>query len=467
MGKCGRVTTAATAAAMTDLVWTALAHVAKGLRPRAAGAMRGTLVIAEDTDLAALELCLGHGDDTGMQVHGPRDDVALGRTVEISFEPRVGWAAVAPDLDELLKQPGNRIRARPRFLVLNTQTSSDEAADVNSEVGRYLLAVKLVKSLKEVASFLDADEQSLVFISNGRFDVPVNYSADDLASMDIDEVEALRSLVPTDTHKKQCAGILAAAIVDLVRAQPSSSRFAYLLSHAKDLRAAYEQGYKMYAAGFSYDKLKDTVEAARVEYVGKIHKVLSDIQNQLLGIPVATIIVATQLKEDKGSGPELFINTAVLLGAWVFVGLTLLLIRNQQHTLAVLKEEIARQKRQLSKEYAVVADMFKRTFESLESRARTQTIVLWMIFAAVIAGLGLANWSYVRLTPDAWSRLTASSAPGATNAASSAPAVPASAASAAVAGLPVSSASLAVTPRSCTATSGPGGASPTATQCRP
>jgi len=448
---------------MTDLVWTALAHVAKGLRPRAAGEMRGTFNIAEDTDLAALNLCLGHEEDTGMQVYGSREDVAIGRTVEISFEPRVGWAAVAPDLDELLKQPGNRIRARSRFLVLKTQASSDDGADLNSEVGRYLLTVKLVKSLKEVAGFLDADEQSLVFISNGRFDVPVNYNVADLEAMDIAEVQALTSLVPTDTHKKQCAGILATAIVDLVRAQPSSARFAYLLSHAKELRASYDQGYRMYAAGFSYDKLKDTVEAARVEYVGKIHKVLSDIQNQLLGIPVATIIVATQLKEDKGSGPELFINTAVLLGAWVFVALTLLLIRNQQHTLAVLKEEIARQKRQLSEEYIAVADMFGHTFMSLESRARTQTIVLWTIFGAVIAGLGIANWSYVRLTPDAWSRLTASTSVARTSSTASSPVVPASAS----ATMPASSAASAAVLPACAATSGTQIAVQTAPKCRP
>ena len=395
--------------------------------------MRGAFVLGEDTDLKALELCLGHEEETGMRVHGGPAALALGQTLEISFEPRVGWAAVAPNLDELLKQPGNRVRARPRFLVLNSKASSDDGSEVQSEVGRYLLAVKLAKSFKEVAGFLDFDDQSLVFISNGRFDVPVNYTAADLGSMDVDEVQALTTLIPTDTHKKQCAGILATAIVDLVRAQPPSARFPFLLGHAKELRAAYDQGYKMYAAGFSYEKLKDTVEAARVEYVGKIHKVLSDIQNQLLGIPVATIIVATQLKEDKGAGPELFINTAVLLGAWVFVALTLLLIRNQQHTLKVLKDEISRQKRQLLTEYAPVADVLAGAFKSLESRARTQTIVLWVILAAVVAGLGLANWSYAILTPDALTRLRAAR-PAATVFAPSMPSsgTSASAASAAV-----------------------------------
>lgn len=390
---------------MTDLVWASLVHVAKGFRPKVAGEMRGTFVIAEDTDLKALELCLGHQEDTGMQVHGATRALAIGDVVELSFVPRPGYASVAKDIDELLQQPGNRIRAKPRFLVLDSKTSSDDAADEQSEVGRYHLVVKLVQAFKDVAGFLDADEQNLVFISNGRFDMPVSYGAQDVKGVDLAEVKALTSLIPTDTHKKQCAAILSAAIVDLVRAQPPEFRFSYLLRNAKALRAAYDQGYKMYAAGFSYDKLKDTVEAARVEYVGKIHKVLSDIQNQLLGIPVATIIVATQMKAAQGFGTEFFVNSAVLLGCWVFAALTLLLLRNQQHTLSVLKEEIARQKRQLVREYAPVADTLKDTFRSLESRAFTQQVVLWVIDGVVVAGLVLSHWAYARLTPDAWAHI--------------------------------------------------------------
>jgi hypothetical protein len=386
----------------TDLVWASLSHVAKGFKPEVAGEMRGTFVIAEDTDLKALELCLGHHNDTGMQIHVGTGALAIGGAVELSFAPRPGYASVAKDLDDLLRQPGNRIRTKPRFLVLDSKASSDDSSDEHSEVGRYHLVIKLVQAFKDVAGFLDSDEQNLVFISNGRFDMPVSYNARDLKELDLVEVKALASLIPTDTHQKQCAAILSAAIVDLVRGRPPESRFSYLLGNAKVLRTAYEQGYKMYAAGFSYDKLKDTVEAARMEYVGKIHKVLSDIQNQLLGIPVATIIVATQMKVAKGFGAEFFVNSAVLVGCWVFAVLTLLLLRNQQHTLTVLEEEIARQKRQLEKEYAPVADSLQGTFKSLESRAFTQKVVLWVIDGVVVAGLVLSHWAYARFTPDAW-----------------------------------------------------------------
>jgi len=412
---------------MTDLVWTALALIARGFVPKAPGEGRGTFFVATDTDRAAVELCANHVNDTGMYVEGGSASATVGSTITLSFDPRPGWASVAKDMDDLLSEPENRIRAKSRFLVLETKESSDDAFDEKTEVGRYRLVVNLVQSLKDVAGFLDTHEQNLVFISSGRFDLPVNFSSVDLKQMNVDEVRALTTLIPSDTHKKQCAAILATAIVELVRSQPAASRFAYLLSHAKELRAAYDQGYKMYAAGFSYDKLKDTVEAARVEYVGKIHKILSDIQNQLLGIPVATIVVATQMKEANGFKTEFFVNSAVLLGCAVFVALTLLLIWNQLQTLSVLKSEISRQKRQMEREYAAVAGMLAETFDSLDTRARDQKVVLCVIFGVVIAGLCMALWAYARLTPDAWASLTSITAAEATAAPPSPLSAPASA----------------------------------------
>jgi len=391
---------------MTDLVWTALALIAKGFKPRAPGETRGEFFIAEDKDRSAIELCLNDFENTGLTVRGGLTAAVVGNSVEMEFLPKPGWASVSATMDDLLQEARNRIRAKQRYLVLNTKESSDDAQDEKTEVGKYQLVVKLVQAFKDVAGFLDTDEQCLVFISNGRFDLPVNYSLADLNEMNVDEVRALTTLVPSDTHKKQCAAVLATAIVDLVRSQPAASRFSHLLRHATELRSAYEQGYKIYAAGFSYEKLKDTVEAARIEYVGKIHKVLSDIQNQLLGIPVATIIVATQMKDAKGFGTEFFVNSAVLLGCWVFVFLTGLLIWNQIHTLSVLEAEIARQKRQLEKEYLAVAGGVGNAFSTLAARAFTQKVILLVVGGFLVAGLVLAHITYFKLTPDAWKRVT-------------------------------------------------------------
>jgi hypothetical protein len=122
---------------------------------------------------------------------------------------------------------------------------------------------------------------------------------------------------------------------------------------------------------------------------------------------VATIVVATQMKDAKAVGYEFWVNTAVLVGCWVFAVLMVLLLRNQGHTLDVLRDEIARQKRQLEREYAAVAASFADTFAYLTKRAKTQRLVLKSIDGIVIVGLLLSHIVYFKLTPPAWDYVVA------------------------------------------------------------
>lgn len=386
----------------TELVWAALVHVAKGFEPTTPGETRGRFELATEDDLASLKLCLQHHHDTGMQLRDGIGELQVGDTVELSFDTRPGFGLVVCDLAALLRVPSSRVLAKRRYLLLEGLISSTDDVDEQSTVGRYRLVLKLVQSLRSAAAFLDSDEPNLLFIYEGRFDVPVDYGADDLQKMDFSAVKELITLVPTDTHKKQCDAILATAIVDATKALPPSARFSHLLRHARSLRDAYDQGYKLYASGFSYEKLRDTVETARVEYASKIHKVFSDIQNQMLGIPVATIVVATQMKEAKSIGYEFFVNTAVLVGCWVFSVLTALLIQNQLHTLRVLKDEIRRQQGQMQRDFSAVAGSFSDAFDFLKSRAVAQTAVLWVVAGFVLAGLVASHVVYFCLTPHAW-----------------------------------------------------------------
>ncbi len=388
----------------TELTWQALQGICRGLQNAELGeTWKGRFPLASAEEVEAINTCLTHFHDTGLEASPPRDAVgyAVGEVVDVSFLPRIGFAVVAADMDGYLTVPQCRIKAKKRFFLVDVQSASTDT-NQHDHVRRYMLVLKLVKSLRDAAAFLDEDEQALVFISDGRFDIPVRYTLHDLKNLDVDAVEALTTLVPSDTHKKQCGGILATAIVELVRAQPPESRFSYLLENAQTLRVAYEQGYKLYAAGFSYEKLKDTVETARVEYVAKIHKVFSDIQNQLLGIPVATIVVATQMKFAGGVGTEFFVNTAVLLGCWVFAVITILLLRNQAHTLKVISDEIARQQRVLVKDYPSIASTFDEPFAFLKKRTRAQRVVLLSMDAVVVVGLCLSHVVYFFLTPFAW-----------------------------------------------------------------
>ncbi|EPY2903530.1 hypothetical protein ACXDBG_002151 [Cronobacter sakazakii] len=53
----------------------------------------------------------------------------------------------------------------------------------------------------------------------------------------------------------------------------------------QQLSESFQKGYKVFVSGFSYEKILDQLRVAKIEEMGKIHKVFSDIQNQILGIP--------------------------------------------------------------------------------------------------------------------------------------------------------------------------------------
>jgi hypothetical protein len=179
---------------------------------------------------------------------------------------------------------------------------------------------------------------------------------------------------------------------------PAAERFGHFLRGLPEIHERFDRGYRLFAAGFSYEKLRDQVEAARIEYTGKMHKVFSDIQNQLLGIPVATVIVATQMKPHSQVASEFWISVAVLLGSFVFALLVHLLLRNQRHTLEVVGLEIARQRKELEKQPQGVAANLLPTFELLERRYRTQMRILQAIDWVVLAGVALSVFFFYQLS---------------------------------------------------------------------
>lgn len=388
----------------TKATWDDLTQVVRGLANRQEGPpVRGTFSISTEANLTALQACLDAEHDTHLVLVNDevRSTLVVGQSVEVSLSPRLGFGLLKQDINDLLVGSRKARIKEPSFFLMAEGISNNDQVEDEHLVARYRTVLRFIQTLKRSAAFLDSDEPALVFIRDGKFELPIEYSADDLKRMPLPVIRELLDIIPVGTHEKQCASILAEAVVSITEHLSSEQRFKHLLTNASELKKKFEQGYQLFAAGFSYEKVRDQVEAARVEYSGKIHKVFSEIQNQLLGIPVATIIVATQMKDAKTSGYEFWVNTAVLLGCWVFAILMIFLLHNQSHTLTVLRNEIDRQKRQLKNEFAAVADSFAGTFSYLSKRAFTQRVILWVIDAFVVIGLLLSHVIYLKLTSPA------------------------------------------------------------------
>ncbi len=380
-----------------------LVAVIRDLRQRTceSDVISGNLVVDTAAKLTVLKECEASHRDTGLTITDPVDveAIAQGDTVQVEIRtPRPGFGLLSESLDALLRFPTSHVKEPGRYYLLDwdyANTDSVPAADV---VSAYRSVLAFVRMLRSCAAFLDEQEELLVFINDGKFEVPVRFVEADIRSMKLETIDALAKVLPDGTHAEQCASIMAEAVHELTAKLPSQKRFVTLLENADDLKERFEKGYKLFAAGFSYEKIRDEIEATRVEYAGKIHKVFSDIQNQLLGIPVATIVVATQMKESKVIDGTFWMSVAVLLGSFVFMILMHFLLRNQRHTLDVIGIEINRQKSKLEREHAAIAENFVDTFQSLDDRFKTQRTILYVIDAIVAAGFILAAFFFYKLS---------------------------------------------------------------------
>lgn len=335
----------------------------------APGAREGSLTIADADQLHELQRLLAEPRQYGVSLLDGRLPASLnvGETIRLhADDPRIGVGLLAERFEEVLAFPSGRIK-EPRFYLLHQAWACTDNAPPE-QVQRYRHILNFIKLLEESAAYLDKENQDLVYIDDGKFTMPLQYTAQDLTEVDIASLEALLSRFSQDTHREQKLTIVAKAIQKLCGARSAQQRFSGLLERLPELLKQFDEGYRLFVADFSYEKVLDQMETAKLEELAKIHKTFADVQNQILGIPVATIIVATQLKETSTVDAIFWVNSAILVGVWVFVILTWLVMRNQLHTLDALDDEIKRKQDKIEKDYAPVKDVVSGIFPKLEAR---------------------------------------------------------------------------------------------------
>lgn len=338
-------------------------------------------------------------DDSGISMaQGESDHVRVGTTISLTVgEPRSGLGILAGNFEDLLSVKSACIGEPKRyFLIREAFTRDDEV--VPTDIVKYRKLLSFIALLKDCAAYQDDGKAELIFIHNGKFAMPVRFTGTQLNLLQDKTLDRLLAFFNEDTHREQKLSILTNTVLSTVAIAALNKRFQTLLIELDDVLVKFADGYKLFVADFSYDKVRDEFETTKVEYAGKIHKVFTDIQNQLLSIPVATVIVATQMKPGASSDPVIWItNTALLAGAWIFAALFGMLCANQYRTLKVLDAEIKRQDNVISKEYSSVASMFSDVYQSLHDRIKLQRKFLAGVIFILVFSLSGAHVLYAKL----------------------------------------------------------------------
>jgi hypothetical protein len=171
-----------------------------------------------------------------------------------------------------------------------------------------------------------------------------------------------------------------------------------LIRNVDHLLTSLDDGYRLFVSSFSYDKIRTDIENANLDFLTRIHKTFVDIQGQLLGIPIATIVVASQLKSAMTCGVEAWTNLAVLAGAWIFVIFLSVSIVNQFFTLNAIASEVRRQRARLEGDFAAISNKFVGTFTSLVRRIWWYRLVFVVIGALGVGGAAFATFAFRSLT---------------------------------------------------------------------
>ena len=304
------------------------------------------------------------------------------------------------NLDSLLKGASRRMKVPTEFYIADEEFRySTELEELPKKVKSYLAITSLFQLLEEVSDFNQklGSDSKLIFIAENKLTLTSMYTIDDLNDLpDLNSFES--DFVLSSIHKQQKHTIIKTVLLEFFKGERTIS-FSNLVGAFPLIFERIVHSYQIYVSEFSFKKVKDEVEKDKLKYVAQINGVLASIQNQILSVPVALVLVASQMEKApdwKGK------NLVIWLGSLVFTIFLVLLIQNQRHTLKAIKGEIDQQWLGIKSNYKAAFGQFEGVYKQLEIRYEHQNtllnIVMLLSFCAFIGATAALLYFHGLLT---------------------------------------------------------------------
>ena len=293
------------------------------------------------------------------------------------------------NMDQLCSNSFFKSKNNKKYFVINLKFDSGDS-NKPQIIKNYETLLHFIRFLEKAAAFVDSTSSKMLFLEPEKMDLEIFYSSSDLINLDLESIGKIESYIFENTHESQKLAILSKAIVSQCKSEDFSNRFGKLLKSLKDIYETLDHDYAVFASSFSYDKLRSEIENSKLEEQVKIHKIITDIQNQILGIPVATVIVATQFKTQKqvdyNAIYQFSLNTGIFIGVFIFVLILWFLIKNQKESLLGLEKEILRKDLKFKLDSPVVYKKiessgkppFKELFDRIDTQKKILNIISWI-----------------------------------------------------------------------------------------
>lgn len=330
------------------------------------------------------------------------------RSRVVEFHPES--CNVYESMDGLVQGPWRR-NVPPEFTVRDLHYTHGRTQPTPQPIRDYFDTVKFWKLLQ---SFADYEvNQAAIYIKSfeAKVEIRADFGAADLVPL-IGLPDFASVYFESDHHRDQKRNIIRASLLEVCKGQLVVC-LSELLPKFEDLVDRVKASYSLYTADFSFEKLRSEVDKQNVEDMMRLNKTLADIQNQLLALPAALMLVGAGVKDG-----VLATNVSILVGVSVFVWVMQILVKNQQNSVTAIEQEVQLRIDAVKNQPEEIADRVLPRFNTLTSRVKRQRRVLKQIFYAVIVvwfvatGIAvqaqwpeatLVVWSYVQgLAVNGW-----------------------------------------------------------------
>ncbi|WP_139309789.1 hypothetical protein [Teredinibacter haidensis] len=308
-------------------------------------------------------------------------------TREIEFNlPSESDALFAKDMDDLLIAPSRLLSLPKNFYLADIDYFfSGESESLPDLVRGYMDASKFASTLNNISDHSLPLVPKAIFLQGEKLELSLTYSSSDLVILEgLDKF--ILDFVEAEIHKDQKATIIKGVLIEMLKNNEIDRlTVSCLMKRFSEFLERVNANYQLYVSEFSFEKIKEQVESEKFEFTLKLNKVFSDIQNQLLAIPIALVLVSSQMKLANGLS---FINMSIWCGVLIFGIFMSLLIRNQRSTLNAIKLEIGSQWNSIQDKHKFVANRLSANYSYLKSRQKTQERFLFLV--SLIVSLSIA-----------------------------------------------------------------------------
>lgn len=290
-------------------------------------------------------------------------------------------------IKELLEAPKRMLKPPTEFYVASNDFLFKEGHNNTPElISNYLNASQLASALIEISDHALKKSPKAIFLHGEKLELPLSYSEEDLRPLEnLDQF--IINFVHADIHKDQKATIIKVVLIEMLKSNEIDRlTLPCLIKRFDEFIDRINANYQLYVSEFSFDKIKSQLETEKFEFTLKLNKVFSEIQNQLLAVPIALLIIGSQMKQSEGFS---LMNTSIWCGSLVFGLFMSLLIRNQKSTLNAIKLEMESQWSTMQRKHKYAAERLGFHYKQLNKRYLLQRWFLFII--SLIISISIAG----------------------------------------------------------------------------